>query len=47
MKIQKFPNSQSNLKRKTELEQTGSMVSDYITKLQSSKQNDIGTKTDL
>ena len=35
----KTPNSESNLeKRKTELEESGSLTSDYTTKLQSSRQ---------
>ena len=35
MEIQKTPNSQSNLKKeKTELEESGSLTSDYTTKLQ-------------
>ena len=35
METQKTPNSQSNLKKeKTELEESGSLTSDYTTKLQ-------------
>ena len=41
----KTPNSQSkSWKRKLKLEESGSLTSDYTTKLQSSKQYGIGTK---
>ena len=45
METQKIPNSQSNLeKEKKELEEPTFLTSDYTTKLQSSRQYDIGTK---
>ena len=44
--IQKTPNSQRNLekKKKMELEESGSLSSDYTTKVQSSKLYGTGTK---
>ena len=36
--------SQSNLKKEKNLEESGSLTSDYTTKLKSSKQYDTGTK---
>ena len=45
METQKTPNSQNNLeKKKTELEESGSLTSDNTTKLQSSKQYGTVTK---
>ena len=35
------------LRQKTELEESGSLTSDYTTKLQSSKQYDTGTKIEI
>ena len=43
MKTQKTLNSQGNIeKKKMELEESGSLASDYTTKLQPSKQCDAG-----
>ena len=48
MEIQKTLNIQSNTeKRKTELEESGSLTSDYTTKLHSFKQYGTGTKTEI
>ena len=48
METQKILNSQSkSWERKTELEESGSLASDYTTKLQSTKQYDTGTKTEI
>ena len=48
METQKTLNSQSNLEKgKMELEESGSLTSDYTTKLQSSKQYGTGTKTEI
>ena len=50
MQKQKTPNSQSNPeggKKPTELEESGSLTSDYTTKLQSSKRYGTGTKTEI
>ena len=45
METQKTPNSQSNLeKRRMELEESTFLTSDYITKVQSSRQYGTGTK---
>ena len=46
MEIQKTLNSQSHFE-KEKLEESGSLTSDYTTKLQSSKQYDKGTKTEI
>ena len=47
METQKAPNSQSSLQgKKTLLEESDSLTSDYTTKLQQSRQYGIGTKTD-
>ena len=46
METQKTPNSQSK-SWKIELEESGSLTSDYTTKLQSSKQYGIGTKLEI
>jgi len=46
METQKTLNRQNNFeKRKVELKESGSPISDYTTKLQSSRQYGIGTKT--
>ena len=48
METQKTPNSQSSLeKERMELEKSTFLTSDYTTKLQSSRQYDTGTKTDI
>ena len=48
METQKTPNSQSNLQNeKMKLKKSGSLTSDYTTKLQPSKQFGTGTKTDM
>ena len=48
METQKTPNSQSNLEgKKTELVESGSLTSDYTTKLQYSRQYGTGTKTEI
>ena len=44
---QKTQNSQSHPEKKMELEESGSLTSDYTTKLQSSKQHGTGTKTEI
>ena len=45
---QKTPNSQGNLeKEKMELEESGSLTSDYTRKLQYSRQYGTGTKTEI
>ena len=41
------PNSQSNLKKEKELEESSSLTTDYITKLQSSKQYGTGAKLEI
>ena len=46
MKIQKIPNSQQSSER-TEPEESEFLASDYTTKLQKSKQQGNGTKTDI
>ena len=38
MEIEKTPNSQSNLEKENELEELDALISDFTTKLQSSKQ---------
>ena len=40
-------NSQRNPERKKQLEESGSLTSDYTTNLQSSKQYGTGTKTEI
>ena len=48
METQKTPNSQRNLEgKKTELEESDSLTSDYTTKLQESRQYGTGTKTEM
>ena len=47
METQKTPNSQNNPEKEKQLEESRSLTSDYTTKLQSSKQYDTGTKTDI
>ena len=48
METQKTPNSKSNPeKEKLELEESGSLTSDYITKLQSSKQYGTGARPEI
>ena len=47
IETQKILNSHSNLeKEKEKLEESGFLISDYTTKLQSSKQYGSGTRTD-
>ena len=45
MEIQKIPESQSQLEKKMELEESTSLYLDYTTKLQSSRQYGTGTHT--
>ena len=47
MEIQKTSNSQSNLEKRMELEESICLTSDYTTKLQSSRQYGTGTKTEI
>jgi len=47
MKMQKTPNSQSNLEKEKQLEESGSLTSDYTIYLQSSKQYGTGTKIEI
>ena len=47
MKTQKTPNSQSNLEKEKQLEESGSLTSDYTIYLQSSKQYGTGTKVEI
>ena len=47
MEIEKTSNSQSNLERRMELEESACLTSDYTTKLQSSRQYGNGTKTEM
>ena len=48
METQKTPNSQSSPeKRRMELEESTFLISDYTTKLQSSRQYGTGTKTEI
>ena len=44
METQKTTNGQSNLEKEKQLEDSGSLTSDYTTKLQTSKQYGTGTK---
>ena len=44
MQTQTMPNNQSNLEKRMELEESTYWISDYATKLQSSRQNGTGTK---
>ena len=44
---EKTPNSQSNLEKEKQLEESGSLTSDYTTKLQKSRQYGTGTKTEI
>jgi len=44
METQKTPNSQSKLEKEKELEESTFLISDYTTKLQSSRQYGTGTK---
>ena len=46
MEIQETLNSQNNLEKKKNKEESHSLTSDYTTRLQSSKQNDNDIKTD-
>ena len=45
--ILKTKNIQSNIEKETEMEELGSLSSDYTTKLQSSKQYSTGTKPEI
>ena len=48
METQKIPNSQRNIEKiKIKLEESSSLISDYTIKLQSSKQYDTDTKTEI
>ena len=47
METQKTQNSQSNLEKEKQLEESASLTSDYITKLQSSRQYGTGTKEEI
>ena len=47
METQKTLNSQSSVERKMELEESIFLASGYTTKLQSSRQYDTGTKTEI
>ena len=47
METQKSLNSQSNLEKEKQLEESGSLASDYTEKLQSSKQYGTVTKTEI
>ena len=47
METQKTPNRQSNLEKEKQLEESGSLTSDYTTKLQKSRQYGTGTKTEI
>ena len=44
METQRNPNSQNNTEKEKRLEKSGSLTSDYTTKLQSSKEYGNGTK---
>ena len=46
METQKTPKHQSNLEKEKQLEESGSLTTDYTTKLQSSRQYSTGTKTE-
>ena len=47
MEIQKTLNSQSNLEKEEELEESTCLTSDYTTKPQSSRQCGTGTKIEI
>ena len=47
METQKTPNRQSNIEKEKQLEKSGSLTSDYTTKLQESRQYGTGTKTEI
>ena len=47
MEAQKTPNSQSNIEKEKQLEESTFLTSDYTTKLQLSKQYGTGTKPEL
>ena len=47
METQKTPNSQSSLEKEWSWEKSTFLTSDYTTKLQSSRQNGTGTKTEI
>ena len=47
METEKPPNGKSNLEKEKQMEESGSLTSGYTTKLQLSKQNDTGTKTEI
>ena len=47
VETQKTPNSQNSLEKRMELEESIFLASDYTTKLQSSRQNGTGTKTEI
>ena len=47
METQRNPNSQNNPEKEKQLEESGSLTSDYTTKLQSSKLYSTGTETDI
>ena len=47
METKKTPNSLSNLKKENELEESGSLTSDYTSGLQESRQYGSGTKTEI
>ena len=47
MEIQKTSNSQSNLEKRMELEESTCLTSDSTTKPQSSRQYGTGTKTEI
>ena len=44
---QKMPNSQINIEKEKQLEESGPLTSDYTTKLEASKQYGTGTKTEI
>ena len=47
MEIKKIWNCQSNLEKEKELEESGSLISDYTTKVYWSKQYDTDTKLEV
>ena len=47
MEIQKAPNKQNDLKKEQSWRHHTPLISDNTTKLQQSKQCDVGTKTDI
>ena len=47
MEIQKTSNRQSNLEKEDWMEESTCLISDYTTKLQSSRQYDTGTKKEI